>query len=80
MIPALACSAYHFYELSQKPAGSPRSIAIVEETSNLTNDIARVSYAVAVNTEEVPKAVAVGVMGVANICTGGLQIAECAMV
>ncbi|GAA1364344.1 hypothetical protein [Streptomyces beijiangensis] len=80
VIPSLACSAYHFYELSQKPVGSPRSIAIVEETSNLTNDIARVSYAVAVNTEEIPKAVAVGVMVVANICTGGLQIAECAMI
>ncbi|WP_327350418.1 hypothetical protein [Streptomyces sp. NBC_01304] len=79
VIPSLACSAYHFYELSQKPVGAPRSIAIVEETSNLTNDIARVSYAVAVNTEEIPKAVAVGVMVVANICTGGLQIAESAM-
>ncbi|WP_329116314.1 hypothetical protein [Streptomyces sp. NBC_01465] len=80
VIPSLACSAYHFYELSQKPAGSPRSIAIVDETSTLTNDISRISYAVAVNTEEIPKAVAIGVMVGANICTGGLQIAECAMV
>jgi hypothetical protein len=30
----------------------------------------------AVNTEEIPKAVAIGVMTVANVCTGGLQIAE----
>ena len=73
----LVGSIGHFVELSQKPASGSRSIAIVDETSTLTNDISRVSYAIAVNTEEIPKAVAIGVMTVANVCTGGLQIAEC---
>ena len=73
----LVGSIYHFVELSQKPASGSRSIAIVDETSTLTNDISRVSYAIAVDTEEIPKAVAIQVMTVANVCTGGLQIAEC---
>lgn len=76
VVPGLACSCWHFYELSEKPAGATRSIAIVDETSALTADIARVSYAVAVNTEDIPKAVAIGVMVGADVCTGGLQFAE----
>jgi hypothetical protein len=73
----LVGSIYHFIELSGKPAGASRSIAIVDETSSLTSDISRVSYAIAVNTEDIPKAAAIGVMTVANVCTGGLQFAEC---
>ncbi|GAA2104534.1 hypothetical protein GCM10009841_22640 [Microlunatus panaciterrae] len=76
VLPALAYSCWHFYELSQKPVGADRSIAIVDETSSLTAYISRISYAVAVNTEEIPKAVAIGVMATANVVTGGLQIAE----
>lgn len=73
----LVGSIYHFIELSQKPAVASRSIAIVDETSALTNDIARVSYAIAVNTEDIPQAAAIVVMTTANVCTGGLQFAEC---
>lgn len=76
VIPELVCTCWHFYELSEKPAGPTRSIAIVDETSSVTSDISRVSYAVAVNSKGVPQAAAIGVMTVANVCTGGLQIAE----
>ncbi|KAM0418551.1 hypothetical protein ACHAPD_004911 [Fusarium lateritium] len=35
VFPALFCSCFHFYELSKKPAGKDRSLAIVGETSNM---------------------------------------------
>ena len=76
VVPALVCTCWHFYELSEKPAGANRSIAIVNETSNLTSYIGRVGYAVAVNTEGDIKIAAIVVLAVADVCTGGLQIAE----
>jgi len=77
VIPAYACTAWHFYELSKDPAGGTRSIAIVDETSAIMSGIARVSYCVAVNVDEPDtKAVAVGVLAVSSICTAGLQFAE----
>ncbi|MDO8188902.1 hypothetical protein Q5424_21170 [Conexibacter sp. JD483] len=79
VIPALVCTAWHLHELSAKPAASERTVAILDETSSLTSYIARISYAVAVNTEGPPRAVAIGVMAGANVCTGGLQIAESAV-
>lgn len=90
--PALICTCWHFYELSQDPAGHTRSVAIVEETSNMTSYIARVSYAVAVNLKpeddpdpdsaaalEAAKKTAIVVMAVSDVCYGGLQIAEAVM-
>ncbi|WP_291985247.1 hypothetical protein [Candidatus Accumulibacter sp. ACC007] len=77
VIPALACTGWHFYELSQAPAGKTRSDAIIEEVSNLTSYISRVSYTLAVNDDDPEsKAIAIGVMAVANIAYSGLQTAE----
>ena len=76
VFPALFCSCWHFYELSQEKESSTRSTAIIDETSNVTSYVSRLSYAVAVNVKEPKvKAVSIGVMTVANICTGGLQMA-----
>lgn len=75
VIPALFCSCWHFYELSKKPAGRSRSIAIVDQTSNVVSYLARLGYTVAVNSEAEVKAVAIGVMAVADVVSGGLQIA-----
>lgn len=75
-IPQLACSCYHFYELSNDPAGDERSNAIIEETANMTCYVSRVAYAIAVNTQGTPKAVSIGVMGVAEVAYGGLEFAE----
>lgn len=76
VIPALACTCWHFYELSEDDAGERRSNAIIEETANLTSYISRVSYTTAVNTEGDVKAVAIGVMVVANVAYAGLETAE----
>lgn len=75
VIPALFCSCWHFYELSEKPAGRSRSIAIVDETSNVVSDLARLGYTVAVNSEAEVKVAAIVVMAAADVVCGGLQIA-----
>lgn len=78
--PALAVTIWHFVELGGKPSSGKRSIAIIEETSSVMSYIARITYAVAVNTREPEtRAALVGVMAVADVCTGGLQIAEAAV-
>jgi len=79
VIPALFCSCWHFYELSEKPAGRSRSIAIVDETSNVVSDLARLGYTVAVNSEAEVKVAAIVVMAVADVVCGGLQIAVSAI-
>ena len=77
IFPALFCSCWHFYELSQEKESATRSVAIINETSNMTSYISRLSYTVAVNVKEPKvKAASIGVMTVANICTGGLQMAS----
>ncbi|MEG4574225.1 hypothetical protein QUA56_16270 [Microcoleus sp. N3A4] len=75
VIPALFCSCWHFSELSQKPADRSRSIAIVDEISNVMSDLARLGYTVAVNSEAEVKVAAIVVMAVADVVCGGLQIA-----
>ena len=77
VIPALVCTCWHFYELSQDSASSTRSAAIIDETANVTSYISRISYAVAVNDPDPEtKQVPIGIMVVANIATGGLRTAE----
>lgn len=77
ILPALFCSCWHFYELSQENESATRSVAIINETSNMTSYISRLSYAVAVNVKDPEvKAVSIGVLVVANICTSGLQTAS----
>ncbi|MBC6419077.1 MAG: hypothetical protein GDA44_09965 [Prochloron sp. SP5CPC1] len=80
IIPALACTGWHFYELSQDSAGNERTDAILEEVSNLTSYISRVAYTAAVNTKNPEtKAIEIGVMAVANVAYAGLQTAEAAV-
>ena len=77
VVPALACSGWHFFELAEDPAGATRSDAILDEVSSLTSYVARVAYAIAVNDEDPEsKAVEVAVMAAADIVTAGLQGAE----
>ncbi len=77
VLPALACTCWHFYELSQDKADATRSAAIIDETANLTSYISRVSYAVAVNDPDPEsKQIPIAIMAVANVVTGGLQTAE----
>ncbi len=80
VVPALACTGFHFYELSQDSASDTRTDAILEEVSNLSSYVARVSYALAVNDDDPEsKAIEIGVMAVANLAYAGLQVAEAAV-
>jgi len=77
VLPALFCSCWHFYELSREDTSATRSVAIINETGNMTSYISRLSYTVAVNVNEPEvKAISIGVLTAANICTGGLQMAS----
>ena len=77
VIPALAWTGWHFYEIAGEQDNRDRNDAILEEVSNLTSYISRVAYAIAVNDDDPEsKAVVIGVMAVANLATAGLQTAE----
>ncbi|PEN09153.1 hypothetical protein CRI93_00005 [Longimonas halophila] len=77
VLPGLACSGWHFYELSQKDAGPERTAAILGEVSNLAAYVSRVAYAVAVNDEdEESRVIIIGVMAGSNVAYAGLQTAE----
>lgn len=76
VFPALACSCYHFFELAEAHSSSTRTEAILDESSNIAAYFARVSYAVAVNTEAEVKIAAIAVLAVSDLAYCGLQIAE----
>jgi hypothetical protein len=77
VITGFADTAYHFYELSQKPAGQERSAAIIGEVNNVASSTATIFYAVAVNTQAPQiKAVAAAGMAAANATGGSLQVAR----
>ncbi|MFI9029359.1 hypothetical protein [Streptomyces sp. NPDC053560] len=77
VVPRLVCSCYHFYELTSEPDDVARTRAIVDEVSSITSDVARVSYAVAVNPPDLAtKEAAIASLMGANFCTGLLQHAE----
>ncbi|EGX92302.1 gamma-glutamyltranspeptidase periplasmic precursor [Cordyceps militaris CM01] len=78
-IPALVVSAHHFSELAQKPASAEKTASILGEVSAVTSSISTLAYAVAANTSGQVKAVAVVVVGVSDVATAGLQIAEAAI-
>jgi len=78
VLPALACSCWHFYELAEAKSSSSRTAGILDESSNVAAYFARVSYAVAVNTEAEVKAAAIVALVVADLTYGGLQVAEVA--
>ncbi len=80
VLPALACSCWHFYELAEAQSNSSRTAGILDESSNVAAYFARVSYAVAVNTEAEVKAAAIVALVLADVAYGGLQVAEVAEV
>lgn len=66
-ISTLCCANYHFYELSKKPAGQERSVAIIDKIYKIALCTATISYAVAVNLKDpVTKPIPIAVMAVAN--------------
>ncbi|KAH0490044.1 hypothetical protein TgHK011_001529 [Trichoderma gracile] len=76
VIPALFVTGWHFYELSGKEVSMERSAAILDEVTNLTSYISRISYTVAVNDKDpITKPIPLVVMGAANLIGAGLQVA-----
>ena len=76
VLPALACTCWHFYELSEGDSDSTRTEAILDEASNCSSYLSRVSYCVAVHTQGEVKAAAIAILAVADLLYGGLQTAE----
>lgn len=78
VLPALACTCWHYIELAQEDVDGAWTESLLDETSSVTAYLSRISYAVAVNTPEAPEVKAVAVAGVVicNVLTGGLQIGE----
>ncbi|KUJ09027.1 uncharacterized protein LY89DRAFT_711310 [Mollisia scopiformis] len=76
VFPSLICSCYHFYELSQKPVGKERSLAIIGETSSMVQYIGRISYCVAlfIDDPEV-RIVPAGIMAGTFVVMSGLETA-----
>ncbi|KAI0413451.1 hypothetical protein F5X98DRAFT_390762 [Xylaria grammica] len=81
VIPELFVTGWHFYELSQQSASTEHAAAIVGEVGHLTNDAARISYAVAVNVPDpLTKQEAIVVTLACRVVTAGLQTAEAFLV
>ncbi|KAI0545801.1 hypothetical protein F4679DRAFT_449056 [Xylaria curta] len=81
VIPELFVTGWHFYELSQKPASTEQAAAIVGEVSHLTNDGARISYAIAVNDPDpLTKQQAIVITLACRVVTAGLLTAEAFLV
>ena len=78
IFPALVCTCWHFYELSQDPASDDKTAAILGEISNLCSYISRLMYTNAVNNNVNPavKEGQIVIMGISNFCVAGLQLAE----
>lgn len=80
VIPASLCTICHVLELCEAERSHARTLAILEETSNVTGYIARVTYLFAVTDKEPnSKAVAIGVMAGAEVIGAGLQMAQLVM-
>ncbi|KAJ4208871.1 hypothetical protein NW759_013633 [Fusarium solani] len=76
VFPALFCTCYHFYELSNKPVSKERSLAIIGETSSMVQYIGRVSYCVAIfDPEPTTRLIPASVMAGCNVVMFGLETA-----
>jgi hypothetical protein len=75
VFPALYCSVCHFVELAGKPERRSRSIAIVDETSAVTNYVYRIMY-----MESVFDPLSIEVMVLFGVMTADLQITEAFLV
>jgi len=80
VLPALICSCYHFYELSEKPESKERSLTIIGEPSSMVQYFGRISYTVTLHDEDPEtRAISVGIMAGTNVVMAGLETA-CASV
>jgi hypothetical protein len=74
---ALVPTCYHFYELSKEPASKGRTEAFIDESSNVSNLLNRITaFAVVMDKDPESKAVLATIMGVLIMLYGGLQIGE----
>ena len=74
---ALVPTCYRFFELSQKEASKDRTEAIIDETSNVCNCLARITgFAVQVAPTPKVKVILAAVQGGLIVAYGGLQMAE----
>jgi hypothetical protein len=75
--PALFCTCWHLSDLSELPADSNRSAAILGEVAAVAAMFTRVMYAVAVNDDDPEsRAAAIAVMEVGIVTGAGLQMAQ----
>ncbi|MFA0963552.1 hypothetical protein AB9P05_17240 [Roseivirga sp. BDSF3-8] len=73
---SMTCSIWHFVELSSAEESNDKTAAILEETTNLVDDVKNLCYAIAVNDPEpTTKTVAIGVMATACVVNFGLYTA-----
>jgi hypothetical protein len=83
VLPSCVFTCIHFYQLSNKPEGKERTIAILDETSFMATYVARVLYTVVVtgllDADEEVKAGVATAMGVAQVVHGALQLSEAAV-
>ncbi|KAF9770215.1 hypothetical protein IL306_012271 [Fusarium sp. DS 682] len=78
VLPRLAITGWHFYELTKDSAGETLTAAILGEVSNLTTYASKISYAVAVNDEDPDsRLIAVPAKAASDDLYSGLQVAEC---
>lgn len=79
IIPAAVCTTYHFFELSDRKSDTQKTVATLEEISNVTSYGSRILYATAVDMVSVknPNAInAINFMSACNLAYAGLHYAE----
>jgi hypothetical protein len=83
VIPALVITCLHFVNLAGKPAGTVRTVAILDETSFMATYAGRVLYTLvvsgALDSNEEAKIGVAAAMGVTSVVHGALQLAEAAV-
>ncbi|QIW97853.1 hypothetical protein AMS68_003371 [Peltaster fructicola] len=80
VLPALACTCWHFHELSGKPESKARTRAIIGEVANLSGHIRQFLYTATVLDPVIKtKAIKGGLMMVANHTVIGLELSLCIM-
>ncbi|KAF5642270.1 uncharacterized protein FTJAE_3745 [Fusarium tjaetaba] len=77
VVPHLAVTGWHFYELTKDSTGATLTAAILGEVSSLASCASKISYAVAVNDEDPDsRLVAVTAKAACDDLYSGLQVAE----
>ncbi|KAF4338052.1 gamma-glutamyltranspeptidase periplasmic precursor [Fusarium beomiforme] len=77
VVPRLAVTRWHFYELTKDSTGATLTAAILSEVSSLASCASKISYAVAVNGEDPDsRLIAVTVKAASDDLYSGLQFAE----